>query len=95
MSRGGEARTRRRVVVHGRVQGVWFRGSTERFAHSEGVDGWVRNLRDGSVEAVFEGPPEAVNRVVDFCRSGPRGAVVGRIETVEEDPEALSGFPVR
>jgi acylphosphatase len=86
---------RRRVVVHGRVQGVWFRGSTEREAHAAGVAGWVRNRADGTVEAVFEGPPEAVAKLLAFCRHGPRGAWVDRVEECEEAPEGLAGFAVR
>jgi acylphosphatase len=59
------------------------------------VAGWVRNNWDGTVEAVFEGEPDAVERLVDFCRKGPRGAQVERIEVHEEEPEGLSGFAVR
>ena len=84
-----------RVVVHGRVQGVWFRGSTRELARREQVAGWVRNCRDGSVEAVFEGPPEAVEVLVAFCRRGPQGARVERVEVFEEQAEGLSGFAVR
>ena len=62
---------RRRVVVHGRVQGVFFRDSVRRLAERERVAGWARNAPDGTVEAVFEGEPEAVARLVDFCRLGP------------------------
>jgi acylphosphatase len=86
---------RRRVIVHGRVQGVWFRGSTVKRAHLEGVRGWVRNRRDGSVEAVFEGAPEAVAAMMDFCRTGPRSARVERVEVFEEEEaEALHGFEI-
>ncbi len=86
---------RRRVVVHGFVQGVFFRDTTRRLARREGVAGWVRNNRDGTVEAVFEGEPEAVERLVEFCREGPRGAQVERVDVFDEEPEALSGFSVR
>ena len=86
---------RRRVVVHGRVQGVWFRGATEREARAAGVAGWVRNRADGTVEAVFEGPPEAVGRLLAFCRHGPSGARVDRVDESEEEPEGLAGFAVR
>ncbi|HVH04718.1 MAG TPA: acylphosphatase [Myxococcota bacterium] len=86
---------RRRVVVHGRVQGVWFRGSTEAEARAAGVGGWVRNRADGTVEAVFEGAPEAVERLLAFCRRGPRGARVDRLDVAEEAPEGLVGFAVR
>lgn len=90
-----EARVRRRVIVRGRVQGVFFRGSTEAAARARGVDGWVRNRRDGAVEAVFEGTPADVETLVSFCRSGPRGARVEAIEVIEETAESLCGFRVR
>lgn len=86
---------RRRVIVHGRVQGVFFRDSTEREAAGRGLAGWVRNRGDGAAEAVFEGPPDDVQALVDFCESGPRAADVERVETTEEEPEGLSGFEVR
>jgi acylphosphatase len=86
---------RRRVVVHGLVQGVFFRDSTRRRALSAGVSGWVRNNRDGTVEAVLEGEAEAVERLVAFCREGPRGAQVDRIEARDEPPEGLVGFGIR
>jgi acylphosphatase len=86
---------RRRVVVHGFVQGVFFRDTTRREAARRGVSGWVTNRPDGAVEAVFEGSPEAVSAMVDFCSSGPRGADVDRVETIEEEPQGLSGFEVR
>ena len=86
---------RRRVVVHGRVQGVFFRDSTERQARSRGVAGWVRNRDDGTVEAVFEGEPEAVDALVDFARSGPSRADVRRVDVEEEGPEGLGSFEVR
>jgi acylphosphatase len=89
------ARVRRRVVVHGRVQGVCFRGATEARAGEAGVHGWVRNRPDGTVEAVFEGAPEAVEALVAFCREGPGHARVLRVELFEEAPEALAGFRVR
>jgi acylphosphatase len=82
------------VIVHGRVQGVTFRGSTEARALAAGVAGFVRNRSDGSVEAVFEGDPEAVAALVEFCRRGPRHALVSRIESYEEPPQGLEGFRV-
>ena len=85
---------RRRVIVHGRVQGVYFRGETEARALAAGVAGFVRNRSDGSVEAVFEGDPEAVATLVEFCQRGPRHARVVRIESSEEEPEGLLGFRV-
>ena len=83
-----------RVVIHGRVQGVFFRDTTRRRALQRGVGGWVRNRPDGSVEAVFEGAAGEVESLVDFCRSGPRGAQVERLERFEEAPEGLTGFSV-
>jgi len=85
---------RRRVVVHGRVQGVFFRDTVRTHAVRRGVAGWVRNNRDGTVEAVFEGDAEAVGRLVELAREGPRGAAVERADVVEEEPEGLSGFAI-
>jgi acylphosphatase len=86
---------RRRVVVHGRVQGVGFRLALSRAAAARGVAGWVRNRPDGTVEAVLEGEPEAVDAAVRFCSEGPRGAAVGRLEVTTEEPEGLLTFDVR
>jgi acylphosphatase len=86
---------RSRVVVHGRVQGVFFRDSVRRRAESRGVSGWVTNRSDGAVEAVFEGDRDAVASLVEYCREGPRGAEVEDVEVFEEEPEGLSGFAVR
>jgi acylphosphatase len=86
---------RRRVVVHGLVQGVFFRDTVTRRARAAGVSGWVRNTWDGTVEAVFEGEPDGVERLLVFCREGPRGARVDRVEIVEEEPEGLRGFEIR
>ena len=85
---------RRRVIVHGLVQGVYFRDTTQRLARQAGVAGWVRNRADGAVEAVFEGPDEAVERLVDFCRRGPRGARVDRTEVLDEEPDGIASFSV-
>ena len=85
---------RRRVIVHGRVQGVFFRDSVRRLAESAGVAGWVRNNWEGTVEAVFEGEQAAVERLVAFCRDGPRGARVDRVDVFEEPPEGMGGFAV-
>jgi acylphosphatase len=85
---------RKRVVVHGRVQGVFFRDTTRRMAQSRGVAGWVRNNPDGSVEAAFEGPDDAVDAMVEFAREGPRGAAVEGVDVTDEEPEDLSGFRV-
>jgi acylphosphatase len=86
---------RRHVVVHGRVQGVFFRDSTQKEASSRGLAGWVRNRDDGTVEAVFEGDPDAVEALVEFCRSGPSRADVDQVEVDEEEPEGLKDFDVR
>ena len=85
---------RRRVLVHGRVQGVFFRDTLRERARAHGVAGWVRNRPDGAVEAVFEGSPEAVERLVRFSRTGPPRAAVERVEVIEEEREGLSGFGV-
>jgi acylphosphatase len=86
---------RRRVVVHGSVQGVFFRDTTRREARRRGVAGWVSNRFDGTVEAVFEGEPDAVADVVRFCERGPRGADVTRVEASDEPVEGLTGFGIR
>ena len=85
---------RRRVVVNGFVQGVFFRDSVRRLAIRSGVAGWIRNNRDGNVEAVFEGEPEAVEKLVAFCREGPRGARVDGIDLHEEEVAGLEGFSI-
>lgn len=90
-----DVRVEAHVVVTGRVQGVWFRGSTQNTARAEGVTGWVRNLPDRSVEALLQGPPEAVARVVNWMRLGPPGSRVTDIR-VEMRPEGKrhAGFDV-
>jgi acylphosphatase len=75
----------RHVVVRGRVQGVGYRMWTEDLAERLGLEGWVRNRRDGSVEAVFAGPEQAVMAAIESCRSGPRGAHVDTIDVEEGD----------
>lgn len=89
-----EAR-RARVRVSGRVQGVWFRVETREMARSLGLSGWVRNLSDGSVEAVFQGKERAVNEAVEWCRHGPPGARVESVEANWEEPLREDGFEVR
>lgn len=83
---------RARVRVHGRVQGVFFRAEARARAESLGVDGWIRNEPDGSVTALFEGEPERVASMIDWCRRGPGGAHVDEVE-VGEEPEAGSERP--
>jgi acylphosphatase len=82
---------RRRVVVRGEVQGVFFRDSTREEAQARGLSGSVTNRDDGAVEAVFEGPREAVEALVAFCREGPSRAHVEDVEVIEEEPEGSSG----
>lgn len=86
---------RRNVVAHGRVQGVFFRDTTRRRAEALGVAGWVTNRGDGAVEAVFEGEPDAVESMIEFCRRGPGRAEVERLEVSEHAPEGLAGFQIR
>jgi acylphosphatase len=85
---------RYRVLVSGQVQGVFFRDTCRRLAEQYGVTGWVRNLPDGRVEAVFEGPAEAVDRLVDWAHHGPRLAVVDQIAGQAEPPEGLDAFRI-
>jgi acylphosphatase len=85
---------RQHVWISGRVQGVWFRQSCAERARLARVSGWVRNRRDGRVEAVFEGNPNAVEAMVAWCRQGPDRAVVMNVEVASEQPEALDGFRV-
>ena len=88
-------RVARRVVVHGHVQGVFFRDSTRERASSRDVAGWVTNRDDGAVEALFEGAPAAVDALVAWCREGPRGAEVEGVDVEDAEPEGLSRFEVR
>jgi acylphosphatase len=88
-------RERAHVYVSGRVQGVYYRATTRDTARDHGVDGWVKNLDDGRVEAVFEGDPEAVDAMVEFCHEGSAPADVSGVEVHEEEPEGLDGFEIR
>jgi acylphosphatase len=88
-------RIRRHVVVQGRVQGVFFRDSVRERARAHGVAGWICNRSDGAVEAVLEGRPDNVERVVRFVKVGPRHANVEQVEVTDEEPEGLSGFEIR
>lgn len=88
-------RVRVHVWVRGRVQGVGFRAHTEAMARNAGVGGWVRNLRDGRVEAVFEGSPAAVEAMLRWCQQGSPGSVVEAIEQRSELPEGLATFEIR
>jgi acylphosphatase len=84
--------SRARVVVRGRVQGVFFRAEAQARARSLDVAGWIRNEADGSVQAVLEGPRERVESMVDWCRRGPRGARVDDVDVTWEQPEGMTGF---
>ena len=86
------ATIRRRAVISGEVQGVNFRSATEQEATRAGLAGWVRNRDDGTVEAVLEGSADAVERVLEWCRSGPSSASVEGVEVSEEEREGLTGF---
>ena len=86
---------RRRVVIDGRVQGVGFRASCARRAGEAGIAGWVRNLPDGRVEAVFEGPVTDVDKLLEWCRHGPPLARVTRITADDEPLVCEQGFTVR
>jgi acylphosphatase len=86
---------RKHVLVSGDVQGVFYRDSCRRTAGQQGVAGWVRNLPDGRVEAVFEGDRENVDRMVAWARRGPARALVRALEVHEEPAEGLSGFEIR
>ena len=84
-----------RVRIEGRVQGVGFRYWTERIATDLDLSGWVRNRRDGSVEAVFSGPADAVAEMLERCRQGPPSARVDRLDVAEEDDPPPDGFEAK
>ncbi|QGG40893.1 acylphosphatase [Aeromicrobium yanjiei] len=86
---------RRHVIVRGTVQGVFFRASCEQEATRLGATGWVANRPDGSVEAVFEGPAEVVDQLVEWCRTGPPRAAVSDVQVTEQQPVGELGFEVR
>jgi acylphosphatase len=88
-------RTRAHVFVSGRVQGVYYRANTRDTARQAGVDGWVRNLDDGRVEAVFEGPTDAVESMVEWCHRGSPAAHVEDVTVDYEPPESVEGFEIR
>ena len=88
-------RTRARVLISGKVQGVYFRGSTEDEARSRGLTGWVRNTREGQVEAVFEGEQETVEGMIAWCHRGPPGARVTDVTVTWEEPRGERAFSVR
>lgn len=88
-------RVRAHVFVAGKVQGVYYRATTRDTATEHEVDGWVRNLPDGRVEAVFEGPQRAVESMVDWCHEGSPAARVTDVDVTYEDPEGIEGFEIR
>ena len=86
---------RKRVIVSGDVQGVYFRDTCRRTALKLGVAGWVRNLPDRTVEACFEGASDGVDKLVDWAHHGPPLAIVDRVLVYDETPEGLYGFEIR
>jgi acylphosphatase len=86
---------RRRLVIRGRVQGVFFRDTLRRLAERNGVAGWARNTPEGTVEAVLEGDEAAVAGIVEFANRGPEGASVEGVDEQQEQPEGLTGFRIR
>lgn len=88
-------RTRAHVYVSGTVQGVFYRASTRDAAEEHGVDGWVRNLDDGRVEAVFEGSESAVDAMVEWCHTGSTAARVESVDAEYEEPQGEDGFRIR
>ena len=88
-------RTRAHVYVTGKVQGVYFRATTRNMAERHDVDGWVRNLDDGRVEAVFEGPKADVETMVEFCHEGSESARVEGVDVTDEEPRDVGDFRIR
>ncbi|MFB6309053.1 MAG: acylphosphatase [Haloarculaceae archaeon] len=88
-------RTRAHVFVSGKVQGVFYRATTREQATDRGVDGWVKNLSDGRVEAVFEGPEDDVESMVEWCHEGSPRARVDDVSVEYGDPEGIDGFEIR
>ncbi len=88
--------TQAHIVVSGKVQGVWYRASTEKVARALGVKGWVRNLPTGQVEILAQGEKTAIEQLIDWCHQGPPAAEVSKVEVEWEDPgKALDDFVVR
>ncbi|MGQ3414388.1 acylphosphatase [Natrinema sp. LN54] len=88
-------RIRAHVFVSGTVQGVYYRANTRDTAREAGVDGWVKNLDDGRVEAVFEGPEDAVEELIEWCHTGSPAAEVESVEAEYGDPQGAEGFEIR
>lgn len=96
LATSGEDRRRAvMVLIEGRVQGVWYRGWTVDTARALGLDGWVRNRRDGSVQALFSGPDDAVDEMLRLCAEGPPSASVNSVEFIEHDSPVLKGFRIK
>lgn len=93
MTQGSQKRAH--VYISGQVQGVGYRMTTTQKAQQAGVNGWVKNLADGRVEAVFEGEADAVKTMVQWCHEGPVSATVDEVEVLAESPEGLRGFETR
>ena len=89
------SRQRAHVLIDGKVQGVYYRANTKETAEQLGVAGWVLNRDDGRVEAVFEGTPEAVDEMIDWCYEGSPAASVTRVDVEFEEPEGETGFQIR
>ena len=87
--------TRAHVFVSGKVQGVYYRANTQDTAREKGVEGWVKNLADGRVEAVFEGPEKTVEAMVEWCHEGSPAADVEDVEVEYGEPEGEDGFEIR
>jgi acylphosphatase len=85
---------RKRVVIHGRVQGVFFRDTMRKRAEARNVSGWVTNRGDGAVEAALEGRRADIEALLGFCRQGPANAEVDRVDVRDEEPEGLTGFKI-
>jgi len=95
MTEETDGRVRAHVFVSGKVQGVYYRANTRDAARERGVDGWVRNLDDGRVEAVFEGPEDAVAELAEWCHEGSPAAEVDDVTVEYGDPEGENGFRIR
>lgn len=94
MPPGASPARRCRVIIHGNVQGVFFRDTLRRRAESRGVAGWVTNRGDGTVEAALEGREADIEALLGFCRQGPARAEVDRVEVRPEPPEGLTDFKI-
>ncbi|SDJ56530.1 acylphosphatase [Natronorubrum texcoconense] len=88
-------RIRAHVFVTGTVQGVYYRANTRDTAREKGIAGWVKNLEDGRVEAIFEGPEDAVESMIEWCQTGSPAAEVENVEAEYEEPQGEDGFEIR